>query len=404
MQQLGIYANEDKKPLAFSSRPENLDDFYGQEKSLAIIKKMLEKKELVNLVIYGPSGVGKTTIARIIAKKMNYNFEYLNATKVGTNSIKELSNRARDLKNLNGTKTILLFDEIHRFNKAQQDSLLEDLEEQNLILIATTTENPYYALNKAILSRCIVVEFKKLDDDSIRKIVRNVSEKNGIKIDDKTLDYITHISQGDARYSLNILELIQKTDLESVKNGIEIQNRYSVSDKYDRISAMIKSIRGSDVDASIYWLASMLVSNEDPMYIARRLVISASEDIGLANPNALNMAVSCMNAVEKIGMPEARIILSECITYLALSPKSNSTYLAINKAMEDIMQNGCQEVPFHLTKNGKDSYLYPHSYDNHYIKQDYMKKKKKYYDYDNNKYEIGFMQYWKKVKGENDRE
>lgn len=398
MEQLGIYASGEKKPLALSSRPDKLEDFYGQEQALKIIKKMIDKKELVNLIIYGPSGVGKTTISKIIAKKLGYNFEYINATKVGTNSIKDLSKSAREIKKLNGSKTILLFDEIHRFNKAQQDSLLEDLEEQNLILIATTTENPYYSLNKAILSRCIVIEFKKLNDDDIKKIIKSSSEKNNIEIDNSIIEYICNISQGDARYALNILELINKTDLETVKNGIEIQNRYGVEDKYDRISAMIKSIRGSDVDASVYWLASMLISNEDPMYIARRLVISASEDIGLANPNALNIATSCMNAVEKIGMPEARIILSECVCYLALSPKSNSSYLAINEAMKDILENTVQNVPVHLTKRGEKKYLYPHSYENHYVKQEYMLNKKRYYNYGNNKFEIGFKEYWDKIK------
>lgn len=398
MEQLGIYDFKNDPPLAFKSRPKTLDDFFGQEKTLEIIRKMIEKKELVNMIIYGPSGVGKTTISKLIADKLGYNFEYLNAVKVGTTAIKEVSKRAEEYRRLTGEKTILLFDEIHRFNKAQQDSLLQDLEDGNLILIGSTTENPYYTLNKAILSRSIVIEFKKLKNIDIKKIVLNVVEKNNIEIDDEILEYIISVASGDARYAINILELILKTDLNTVKNSIEIQQRYDEGDKYDRISAMIKSIRGSDPDASVYWLGSMLVGGEDISYIARRLVISASEDIGLANPMALNIAVSAMNAVEKIGMPEARIILSECVIYLALSPKSNSSYNAINSVIDEINTKGVQDVPIHLTKIGKNKYRYPHNYDNHYVSQEYMNKKIKFYKESNNKFEQKTKEYWEKIK------
>lgn len=400
MEQLGIFSNYEKKPLSIISRPENFNEFYGQEKQLEIIKRMIDNKKLVNLIIYGPSGVGKTTISKIIAKSMGYEIYHLNATKIGVTSIKEISKQAIDLYKLNGKKTILLFDEIHRFNKAQQDSLLEDLEEQNILLIATTTENPYYSLNKAILSRCIVIEFKKLEDNDIINIVKLSAKKNKIQVDKDILEYIVNISQGDARYALNILELIQKTDYETVKNSIEIQQRYSINDKYDRISALIKSIRGSDVDASIYWLASMLVANEDILYIARRLTILASEDIGLANPNAINIATSCMYAVMQIGMPEARIILAECVAYLALSPKSNSSYMAINKAIDHIEKNGVQTVPVHLTKNGKNLYKYPHDFENSYVSQEYLNKKLNIFSFKNNRIENKMKEYWDKIKGE----
>ncbi len=400
MEQLGIYENKSKRPLAFESRPIDLDDFYGQEEAMKIIKKMLDKKELVNLIIFGPPGTGKTTISKIIAKKLGYNFEYLNAINSGVANVKETSNRAKAHNQMTGEKTILLFDEIHRFNKAQQDSLLQDLEDGNLILIGSTTENPYYNLNRAIISRCVVLEFKKLSDEDIEKIVLSVAKKNDIEIDKNALKYILSISQGDARYALNILELIAKTDLETVKNGINIKKEYDTGAKYDRISAMIKSIRGSDPDAAVYWLSSLLVGGEDLMYIARRLVISASEDIGLANPTALNLAVSAMNAVEKIGMPEARIILAECAIYLATSPKSNTAYNAVNKAMQIIYDNGVQDIPFHLTKQGASKYLYPHNYNNNYVKQNYMNKYLNLYVYGNNKYESKIKEYWKKIKGE----
>lgn len=401
MDQLGIFHNEEIKPLAYRARPTKLEDFVGQTFSIRIIQKMIEKKKLVNMLIYGPSGCGKTTLSKIIAKEMNYNFEYLNAIKCGVSSIKEVSKRAKDYMAATGKKTILLFDEIHRFNKAQQDSLLQDIEEGEIILIGATTENPYYTLNKAIISRCIVLKFEKLKDEDIRKILKEVCDKFSINIDEEVTKYILSIADGDARTALNVLELIEQTDLEMVKNGINIQQRYDASDKYDRISALIKSIRGSDENAAVYWLATMLDAGEDIKYIARRLVISASEDVGLANVQALNVAVSTMKAIEEIGMPEARIILAECVIYLALSPKSNSAYKAINKALEHIRENGVQKVPVHLTKLGSNKYIYPHDYTNHYIKQKYMEKYIKFYNSADNKFEKKLKDFWDKIKEEN---
>lgn len=398
MEQLGLYNINDKKPLAHRVRPTKLEDFIGQKKAIRIIQKMIEKKELVNLLIYGPTGSGKTTLSKIIAKMLDYNFEYLNAINTGVARVKEVSDRAKNNYNLTGKRTILLFDEIHRFNKAQQDSLLQDIEEGSIILIGSTTENPYYSLNRAIISRCVVIHFEKLSDDEILKIVRKVSEKYNIEIDSDIEKYILSICDGDARTALNVLELIDKTDLETVKEGINVRQRYDTEDKYNRISALIKSIRGSDVDSSLYWLASMIDGGEDIEYIARRLVISASEDIGLANVNALNVATSTMLSIEKIGLPEARIILAECVVYLALSPKSNSSYLGINRALEDIRVNGVQNVPLHLTKVGKNKYLYPHDYKNHYVAQKYMEKEEKYYEFSDNKFEKNMKDVWEKIK------
>ncbi|WP_068268471.1 replication-associated recombination protein A [Caviibacter abscessus] len=387
MEQLGFFSSEKNKPLAYKYRPKVFADFIGQEKAISVLKKLIENNEMINTIIFGPPGVGKTTFAKLIANQIDYNFEYLNAIKSGVSDIKEISRKAKEELLLTGKKTILLFDEIHKFNKSQQDSLLQDLEDGNIILIGSTTENPYYSLNKAIISRCLVVEFKKLSKENIENIIKRIAKLENINIDDEIMEYIHSVCAGDARSAINILEVLAKTDIDAVKQGLTIARAYDDSDKYDRISAMIKSIRGSDENSAVYWLSSMLIDGEDPMYIARRLVISASEDIGLANPNALKLAVAAMQAVEKIGMPECRIILSQCAIYLALSPKSNSAYLAVNKAFENINTEGVQKVPFHLTKAGATKYKYPHDYENHYVNQKYMEKEIKLYEPCNNKIE-----------------
>lgn len=387
MEQLGFFSNSTNKPLAYKYRPKVFADFIGQEQAVSVLKKLIENNEMINTIIFGPPGVGKTTFAKLIANHLDYEFKYLNAIKSGVSDIKEISNKAKETLGLTGKKTILLFDEIHRFNKSQQDSLLQDLEDGNIVLIGSTTENPYYSLNRALISRCLVVEFKKLSKENIESIVKRIAKLENISIDDEIMEYIHSVSSGDARSAINILEVLSKTDINAVKQGLTIARSYDDNDKYDRISAMIKSIRGSDENAAVYWLSSMLIDGEDPMYIARRLVISASEDIGLANPNALKLAVSAMHAVEKIGMPECRIILSECAIYLALSPKSNSAYLAVNNAFKNITENGVQKVPFHLTKAGASKYKYPHDYENHYVKQKYMEKEIKFYKPCDNKIE-----------------
>ena len=334
---------------------------------------------------------------------MNYHYEYLNAIKASVTDIKGISDKAHNRFRTNGQQTLLFLDEIHRFNKLQQDSLLQDLENGNIILIGATTENPYYNLNNALLSRCMAFEFKKLSEKDLLKILKNINEKEKIGISDEILKYISEIIEGDARQAINILELITNVGvdftLDEVKEVLNTKKSYhKTEDKYNTVSAMIKSIRGSDPDAAIYWMAKMLSGGEDILYIARRLVILASEDIGLANPQALPIAVSGLNAVKEIGMPEARIILSEVAIYLAISPKSNSAYNAINSALSHIENEKIQDVPAHLTKVGKKDYKYPHNYENHYVDQVYMNEKIKFYEFGENKFERAAKEYFKKIK------
>lgn len=396
---------EKKEPLAYKYRPKDLDFFYGQEKLVGkngIIRKILEKGKIMNSIFWGAPGTGKTTLAEIVANKMNYNYEYLNAIKASISDIKEISEKAKKIFSIEGRQTLLFFDEIHRFNKLQQDSLLQDLENGNITLIGATTENPYYNLNNALLSRCLAFEFKKLDENDIYNILKNINNNENFNISDEILQYISHIVEGDARQSINILELLSNVGielkLEEVKEILNNKKSYhKTEDKYDTISAMIKSIRGSDPDASIYWLGKMLVGGEDPLYIARRLVILASEDVGLANYQALSVATSALTAIKEIGMPEARIILSEVVLFLALSPKSNSAYMAINNAMEYIEKEKIQEIPAHLKKLGKKDYKYPHNYENNFVKQKYMNEKIKFYNKCNNKFENSADELQKKL-------
>lgn len=389
-----------KKPLSYRYRPKNLSDFIGQEQLIGkngIITKLIDKGRFINSIFWGSSGTGKTTLAEIISNELDYNYKYFNAIKSSINDIKILCEQAKLDFSINGRQTLLFLDEIHRFNKLQQDSLLYDIEEGNVILIGATTENPFYNLNNALLSRCLTFEFNKLSADNIYQILKNISDKENIQINDDILTYLSNITDGDARQAVNYLDLIISSEinfnLEEVKKIINSRKSYhKTEDKYDTISAMIKSIRGSDPDAAVYWLAKMLFGGEDPLYIARRLIISASEDIGLANPQALILASSCVDAVKEIGMPECRIILSQVAIYLACSPKSNSAYTAINEAISDIEVNGLQEVPHHLKKIGKKDYLYPHNYKNNFVNQQYMSKQKTFYKPSNNKFEISFKE------------
>ena len=401
--------NQDKKPLAYRYRPKTLEEFAGQKNIVGdkgVLKKILIKSRFMNSIFWGPSGTGKTTLAEIVAEQLNYYYEYLNATKASVNDIKEIAEKAKKRFSIEGKQTILFFDEIHRFNKLQQDSLLHDIEIGNIILIGATTENPYFNLNNALLSRCLMFEFKKLDKEDIFGILKRIREKEKIELNDEVLNYISDIVEGDARQAINFLELLSNLEdvnlsVDEVRQIIQTRKSYDrVEDKYDTISAMIKSIRGSDPDAAVYWVAKMLSGGEDPLYLARRLVILASEDIGLANANALPVAVAGMQAAKDIGMPEVRIILAEVAVYLALSPKSNSAYMAIDKAISEIENNSIQEVPKHLTKLGAKDYKYPHAYKGNFVKQDYMKIKIKFYEYGENKFEIAANERLKKLWGE----
>ena len=389
----GNYKNVE--PLAYKLRPKTLDDFVGQEKLLGkdvIIRKLILNSTLSNSIFYGPPGCGKSSLGQIISNTLDCNFEKLNATTASISDIREVVEKARKNIELYGKRTILFLDEIHRFNKTQQDALLSYTEDGTLTLIGATTENPYYNINNALLSRVMIFEFKELSHKDIDKIIKKASDYLKIEVPDKIREIITDISQGDSRIALNYVEMY--SNIYSQMTEAEIYNIFKErqlsfdkkQDKYDMISAFIKSVRGSDPDAAVYWLGRLLDGGEDPRYIARRLFIEASEDIGMANSEALLIANAAMNACERIGMPEVRIILSHATIYLAISSKSNSVYNAINTVLKDIKDGNVQEVPINICHDNV-GYKYPHDYPDNFIKQKYMNKKKKYYIPGNNKNE-----------------
>ncbi|MGL4633757.1 MAG: replication-associated recombination protein A [Cetobacterium sp.] len=386
---------EDAKPLSTRLRPQKFVDFKGQEKLLGkngVLRKIIEGKSLSNMILYGPSGSGKSSLGEIISKELNYNFETLNATVASLNDLREIVEKAKRNLELYGKRTILFLDEIHRFNKTQQDALLSYTESGILILVGATTENPYHSLNNALLSRCLIFEFKPLTRDNIREILIKGENLLNLQLPEEIRDVILDISQGDSRVALNYLELYKNSCMGYSKEEIidifreRKASYHKEEDKYSIISAMIKSIRGSDPDSAVYWLARLLHGGEDPRYIARRIFIHASEDIGMANPEAMLIANSAMNASEKIGMPEIRIILSQAVIYLAISTKSNSSYMAIDKALKDIENGDLEPVPIHIG-TGAVGYKYPHNYENNFVEQKYRANRKKYYIPGNNRNE-----------------
>ena len=402
--------NNLKEPLAYRMCPRTIEEYVGQGHILGkgkLLRRAIEADRITSLILYGPPGTGKTALARIIAAKTEAHFEWLNAAIAGLDELRKVLKTARDRKS-KGIRTILFLDEIHRFNKLQQDALLPDVEEGNIILIGATVENPFFYVNSALLSRGQVFELKPLSEDDILRVLHNaLSDKErglgNLKVDiaEDALKHLSKISDGDARRGLSALEVaalttpvnengIIKIDLKTAEESI--QKKALLYDKkgdqhYDTISAFIKSMRGSDPDAAVYYLAKMLYAGEDPRFIARRIVICASEDVGEADPMALVIATSALRAVEFIGMPEARIPLSQAVIYIAKAKKSNACYLAIEAAMKDVEKEQTMEVPNHLKdshypgakKLGHgEGYKYPHDYGG-YVEQEYLPKKKKYY-------------------------
>ena len=395
------------KPLAYRMSPKTLDDYVGQEHILGkdkILYRTIKADRLSSIILWGPPGCGKTSLARVISNTTKCKFLKINAVTSGISDIKnEIETAQNALLNPSG-KCILFIDEIHRFNKLQQDALLPYVENGTIILIGATTENPYFEVNKALISRSMVFHLQPLTDEDIFKVLKkSLTSEDGlgsynIKIEDETLKKLAITSGGDVRTALNGLEVaVLTTQIDS--NGIInitddilkecVQTRKAVFDKkgdshYDNISAFIKSMRGSDVDAALFYLARALNAGEDPVFMARRIVIAAAEDVGMANPNALVVATSAMQAVTMVGMPEARIILAEATVYVATSKKSNAAYLGIDKALADVANKDTGTIPMHIrnapaegmSKEGYGvGYKYPHDYPNHWVEQQYLPDK-----------------------------
>ena len=395
------------QPLAFRMRPKTLDEFVGQEHILGkdkLLYRTIKADRLSSIILWGPPGCGKTSLAKVISETTKYKFTKINAVTAGVGDIKNaIADAENPLLNPSG-KCILFIDEIHRFNKLQQDALLPYVENGTVILIGATTENPYFEVNKALISRSMVIKLEPLKKENIIQILKNALKSPeglgmyNIKISDETIEKIAEVSSGDVRTALNGLEIAVLTTNMNKDGVIEITNeiakeslnkRKAIFDKngdshYDNISAFIKSMRGSDPDATIFYLARALNGGEDPVFLARRIVIQASEDVGLANPNALVVATAAMQAVTMVGMPEARIILAEAALYVANSKKSNASYNAINKALEDVSTKDTGTIPMHIRNapaSGMEEfgygegYKYPHDYPGHYVEQQYLPDK-----------------------------
>ena len=407
------------EPLAYRIRPKSLEEYVGQEHVIGpgkILYRTITADRLSSIILFGPPGCGKTSLAKVISETTKYKFYKINAVTAGVADIKRIVEETQNFMLNPAGKSILFIDEIHRFNKLQQDALLPFVENGTIILIGATTENPYFEVNKALISRSMVIKLNPLTEEEIYKILKNaLKRKEGlgeynIKIEDSTLRKIADIANGDVRTALNGLEIaVLTTNMEAdgyihitdevIKNSI--QNRKAIFDKngeahYDNISAFIKSMRGSDPDATLFYLARALNGGEDPVFLARRIVICASEDVGLADPQALVIATSAMQAVHMIGMPEARILLAEAAVYVANCKKSNATYLGIDHALNDVANQDTGEIPMHIRNapiekmkelGYHDGYLYPHDFPGHWIEQQYLPDKMlgtKYYVKDEN--------------------
>src|SRR5580765_2508287 len=369
-------------PLARRVRPESLEDFVGQRHVLgegSALRYAIEQDRVGSMILYGPPGSGKTTLARIVARLTGASFEELSAVSATVAQVREVLGRAREALGGHDRRTILFLDEIHRFNKAQQDALLPAVEEGLVTLIGATTENPYFEVNSALLSRCQIYRLEPLEDDDLRRVIARGATELDAEVPDDVAGRIAHIAGGDARNALNILELAWQT---AQAEGVPLEERHADEastkrplsyDKggdrhYDFISAFIKSMRGSDPDATVYYLAAMLEGGEDARFIARRMIVLASEDIGNADPRALLVAVAAAHAVEHVGLPEARLNLAQAAIYLARAPKSNASYLALNRATADVQESGAARPPKALSDGswygrrlGKgEGYIYPH--------------------------------------------
>ena len=425
---------EKESPLAARMRPRTLEEVVGQQHIIGkgtLLYRAIKADKLSSVIFYGPPGTGKTTLAKVIAGATSSEFTQINATTAGKKDMEEVVEKAKDRQGMYGKKTILFIDEIHRFNKSQQDYLLPFVEDGTVTLIGATTENPYFEVNGALISRSIIFFFLFLSNEDIGSLLdRAVTDKErGMGAYDAVLEedakaFLAEYSGGDARHALNAIELGILTTERGEDGKIHItldvakeciQKRSLKYDKtgdnhYDTISAFIKSMRGSDPDAAVYYLARMLEAGEEVAFIARRIMICAAEDVGLADPNALNVAVSASLAVERLGMPEARIVLSEAAVYVATAPKSNAGYLAVDEAIDEVRNSGSLAVPTHLqdahykgaAKLGHGvGYLYAHDYPNHYVEQQYLPyelRGREFYSPTGNGYEIKIKDHMKKLK------
>lgn len=427
---------EKESPLAARLRPVRLEEVVGQKHIIdkdKLLYRAIKADKISSIIFYGPPGTGKTTLARVIANTTSAEFTQINATVAGKKDMEAVVAKAKELQGMYGKKTILFIDEIHRFNKSQQDYLLPFVEDGTIVLIGATTENPYFEVNGALISRSIIFELKPLEREDIKELLKRAvyDKEKGMGaydavLEEDALEFLADLAGGDARQALNAIELGIMTTERSEDGKIHItlevageciQKRVVKYDKtgdnhYDTISAFIKSMRGSDPDAAVYYLAKMLYAGESVTFIARRIMICASEDVGNADPQALQVAVSASLAVERVGMPEAQIILSQAVSYVASAPKSNSACMAIDTAMETVRQTGNLPVPPHLqdghykgaSKLGHGiGYKYAHDYPNHYVKQQYLPYElngKEFYRPSGNGYEVKIREHMKRIKRE----